>query len=356
MRPKGTANRGLPPRLLKRERLLKSGKVWVGYYYNGRDENGRRLEIPLGGDLDAARIEWARLERTQLPPGAPRLLGAIFDRYEREIIPGKSPRTQQDNVSELKHLRRAFEQAPIDAITPQVVAQYRDARTAKTRGNREIALLSHIFNIAREWGLTDKDNPCARVRRNKEKARTYYAADDVWRAVYAEAVQELRDAMDLAYLTGQRPADALKPILADIGDEFMLIDQGKTGKRLRIRLRLGEEPTGLGRFLDGLLERRALAGIRSSTLITNDKGLRLSQAMLRNRWDEARRRAASAAEAAGDGALAERIRQFQFRDIRPKAASEIDDLTAASRLLGHSKEALTQQVYRRVGEVVNPTK
>ncbi|KAF5292576.1 hypothetical protein FQR65_LT20254 [Abscondita terminalis] len=41
-----------------------------------------------------------------------------------------------------------------------MIAQYRDSRTAKTRANREIALLSHVFNIAREWGLTTKDNPC----------------------------------------------------------------------------------------------------------------------------------------------------------------------------------------------------
>lgn len=28
----------MPPRMLKRVRKLKSGKVWIGYYYNGRDE------------------------------------------------------------------------------------------------------------------------------------------------------------------------------------------------------------------------------------------------------------------------------------------------------------------------------
>lgn len=26
--------------------------------------------------------------------------------------------------------------------------------------NRELALLSHAINMAREWGLTDKQNPC----------------------------------------------------------------------------------------------------------------------------------------------------------------------------------------------------
>lgn len=355
MRPKDKGNRELPPRMIKRSRRRKSGKIWVGYYYNGRDEEGNRKEIPLGGDLNEARAEWARLERTSIPIVC-NLMGPIFDRYEVEIIPGKAPRTQRDNLKELKHLRKAFADAPIDAITPQVIAQYRDARTAKTRANREIALLSHIFNIAREWGYTDKENPCSRVRRNKEKARDYYAADDVWSAVYSQACQELKDAMDLAYLTGQRPADSIKPTTGDLTDEFMLVSQGKTGKKLRIRLRNGEELTGLGVFIEGLLERRREAGIRSSALITNSTGLRMSYAMLRNRWDEARSGAAKAAEADGDATLAERIRQFQFRDIRPKAASEIDSIADASRLLGHSKEEITKKVYRRVGEVVNPTR
>ncbi|KTT24224.1 integrase [Pseudomonas oryzihabitans] len=355
MRPKTPRNRGLPERMLKRERKLKSGKVWIGYYYNGRDEQGNRKEIPLGSDLDEARMEWARLER-QTQPKQIRLMGAVFDRYEREIIPTKAPRTQQDNRAELKQLRKAFEQAPIDSITPQVIAQYRDARTAKTRGNREIALLSHIWNIAREWGLTDKENPCTRVRRNKEKAREFYAGEQVWTAVYSAAPPELRDAMDLAYLTGQRPADTIKMASTDIVDDCLLVRQNKRGKWLRIRLRDGEVATGLGVFLEGLLERRALAGIRTSTLITNATGLRMSAAMLRNRWDEAREAAAKAAEDNGDVPLANQIRQFQFRDIRPKAATEIEDLGHASKLLGHASQALTQLVYRRLGEKVAPTK
>ncbi|MFK3789685.1 integrase [Pseudomonas piscis] len=77
--------------------------------------------------------------------------------------------------------------------------------------------------------------------------------------------------------------------------------------------------------------------------------------ILRNRWDEAREKAAIKAAADGDNALATSIRQFQFRDIRPKAASEIA-LEHASRLLGHSSEEITKKVYRRVGEIVKPTK
>ncbi|MFL1501122.1 tyrosine-type recombinase/integrase [Pseudomonas sp. O64] len=354
MRRKNAANLDLPPRMIRRNATLKSGKIWTGYYYNGRDANGKRKEIPLGGDLDQAKVEWARLER-RTPPKPTHLLGSLFDRYVKEIIPTKGLRTQSDNMKELKQLRKAFEMAPIDSITPQVVAQYRDARTAKVRANREIALLSHMFTIAREWGLTSNANPCFGVRRNKEKPRDYYAGDIVWNAVYSEAVQELKDAMDLAYLTGQRPADVLKVATTDLNAGFLMVKQGKTEKKLRLRLEDAGVQSALSAFIDDLLERRALSGIKNSRLITNTSGLRMSQQMLRNRWDEARDKAAIKAAADGDSPLAVLIRQFQFKDIRPKAASEIE-LTHASRLLGHSSEEMTKKVYRRVGEIVKPTK
>lgn len=308
----------------------------------------------MGSDLDEAKVEWARLER-KAAPIQQRLMGAIFDKYEAEIIPGKKPRTQLDNRAELKQLRKSFDSAPIDAITPQAVAQYRDKRTAKTRGNREIALLSHVFTIAREWGFTANANPCSGVRRNKEIPRDYYAGDIVWDAVYLEAAIELKDAMDLAYLTGQRPADVRKVATTDINDGFLMIGQGKTEKRLRIRLHDGEKDSDLSIFICALLERRALKGIKTASLITNASGLRMSEQMLRNRWDEAREKAAIKATTEGDSALAVSIREFQFRDIRPKAASEIE-LSHASRLLGHSTEEMTRKVYRRVGEIVKPTK
>lgn len=161
--------------------------------------------------------------------------------------------------------------------------------------------------------------------------------------------------MDLAYLTGQRPADVHKIAATDLNNGFLLIGQGKTEKRLRLRLEDAGIQSGLSTFIDELLERRALSGVKTSTLITNSSGLRMSQQMLRNRWDDAREKAAIKAATNGDPTLAANIRQFQFKDIRPKAASEIK-LTHASRLLGHSTEEMTKKVYRRVGEIVKPTK
>lgn len=58
----------------------------------------------------------------------------------------------------------------------------------------------------------------------------------------------------------------------------------------------------------------------------------------------------------GDSMPAAKIGGFQFRDIRPKAASEIADIGDASLLLGHSKQEITKRVYRRIGAAAKPSK
>lgn len=72
--------------------------------------------IPLGKDLDKARLKWAELEAKEIPLDL-RTMKGIFDRYIRDIVPKKAPRTQSDNLSEIKQLRPLFDNAPIDSIT-----------------------------------------------------------------------------------------------------------------------------------------------------------------------------------------------------------------------------------------------
>lgn len=349
MRPRKTENRDLPPGMYRRKRQKANGKVWEALYY--RDKSGK--DIFLGSDLVKAKLMWAELEAKSVPKELTTMKG-IFDEYLLKIIPGKAARTQKDNIYELKQLRTVFDSAPIDAITPAMIAQYRDSRSAKTRANREIALLSHVFNTAREWGLTTRDNPCLGVRKNKEKPRDFYANEAVWQAVYEEAPQELKDAMDLAYLTGQRPSDVLSMRKDDMDGIYLQVSQGKTGKRLRIVLEVDGAKNSLGLLLERIMRRTSEH--LSPFLIINDHGKRMSWPMLRNRWADAREAARVKAEVERKPDLANRIAQFQFRDIRPKAASEINDLGEASVLLGHSKEGITERVYRRVGAIAKPAK
>ena len=262
--------------MLRRSRTLKSGKVWESFYYNGRDASGKRVEIPLGNDLNEAKRKWAELECKEAPAETG-LMRFIFDRYERDIIPAKARNTQKDNALCMTKLRAVFDTAPIDGITPQIIAQYRDKRgaTAPVRANREMALLSHIWNVAREWGYTAKENPVKGVRKNKEKPRDFYADDTIWAAVYAQACDELKDAMDVNYLTGQRPADVLKMMLTDIKDGALEVRQNKTKKRLRIMLEDNGVRSELGRVIDRIRARDRK--VASLFLIATPSGVALNK-------------------------------------------------------------------------------
>lgn len=244
----------------------------------------------------------------------------------------------------------AFDEAPVEDITPSTIAQYRDARTAKVRANREITLLSFAYNMAREWGITSMENPCRGVKKNKEQPRDVYVTDEVWKALYEKAPDDLRVTMDLAYLTGQRPADVRKLRKNDVSGDYLLVGQNKTSRKLRIRLRRADgQMTQLGHLVESIAS-------DSPALVTNEKGQPMTEKMLRTRFDTARKAAADEAIKAGDQDLAREIMQFQFRDIRPKAASDIESLADASDLLGHTTQEITKRVYRRIGKAVNPVR
>lgn len=214
----------------KRMRARKRGiKVW--YYY---DAGGKpRKEIPLGCDYAIAVKKWSEIEIDQEPIHQGIItFEYVAKRYIKEVIPTKAPATQSDNLRELKQLYLFFNNppAPLEEIKPIHIRKYLDWRKT-IRANREKALFSHIWNKAREWGYTDLQNPCAGIKGFKETGRkNIYIEDSMFDAVYKKASQPLRDAMDLAYLTGQRPSDVLKMTEHDIQDGSITVTQNKTGK------------------------------------------------------------------------------------------------------------------------------
>ena len=348
---KSKKNRNLPPRMKARERIRKNGKVWIGYYYDGRDKNNNRIEIPLGTDLSEAKKKWAELEKKQLPEALQdkTTLGYLFDLYIKSGMTGLKPRTIKDYHSYIKQLRKVFNDAPIDQVSTKDIAGYRDARTAKVRANREITMLSIVYNFAIDKGLAEH-NPAEKVKKNKEKARDYYAYDEVFYSVYNYAEQVIKDLMMVAYLTGQRPTDVRDIRLFDISKDHLYIGQDKTEKKLRIKLNIDNTRTELGKVIDDIIARKA----DNSPFLFSCDGNHLTYAMFRKRFTKARSLALNEALEKNDTYLADKIQDFQFKDVRPKAASDINDLSAASMLLGHTREQITKMVYIRKGQEVTP--
>jgi integrase len=356
MRPK-TVNKDLPPRMVAMRRKRKNGSEWVAYFYFGKDEHGNRKQVPLGSDLSEAKVKWAALETGKsldviARPHGQKLMCELFDHYlkSREFT-SLGIKTQRGYEAHIKQLRKVFDTAPINKITPAMVSAYRANRTAVVQANREVTMLSTLFNLARGWGMLDGANPASGLRKNKETARRYYADNEVWDLVLEHAAQELKDAMRLSYLTGQRPADVCKMRFSDIRDGYLEVEQNKTEARLRIRL---QRDDGTLYELGELIEELRARKVSSLFLVATDKGKPLTDYTRRLRFDAARTKAADAAETRGDKALAERIRAFWYADIRPKSASDEKQLSDASARLGHTDQQITKTVYRRAGQTVTP--
>lgn len=140
----------------------------------------------------------------------------------------------------------------------------------------------------------------------------------------------------------------------DVEGDYLLVTQGKTQQKLRILMGTKEAENSLGKLIREITERNACHP--SKYLLINKHGKRMTKGMLRLRWDKAREKAREKAIEQSDPILAAKIGGFQFRDIRPKAASEILDIGDASLLLGHSKQEITKRVYRRIGATAKPSK
>lgn len=310
-------------------RFHRKGNVW--YHVSGTLP---RIWTKLSSDRAEALRLWAQREGVREDEST-RLFAVVAKRYSREVLPTKAPATRHHNEKELANLLKVFAQMPIEAIEPTHVREYLDIRgqTAKVRANREKALLSHIYNKAREWGYTNAPNPCQGVKGYRETGRSRYVTDEEFAKVRDKAHFTVIDAMDLALLTGQRPADVLKIKHSDIRDGALWVVQNKTG------MRLGIEITGELAAVIARINERPTKG-DSDFLIKNENGHPLTKDALRSRFDKAR-------EEAGVS--------FQFRDIRAKAATDTGDLAHSQKLLAHKNRQMTERYVRaRIGERIKP--
>lgn len=344
----------LPKGMRARERGQK-----VHYYL---DTGGTpRKEIPLGSDYVVAVQKWAELTSKSVPPGGETTMGYLVQRYFSEVVPGKAPSSQVSDNKEKPWILRFFDDppAPLDDVEPQHIRQFmrwraEQARNAaverarkkgqadasvpathgQVRANRAKAVLSHMWNWAREEGITKLPNPCTGVHRFKETGRETAPDADMVARVMAVADKPLQFAMRMADLIGQRPADVRKVSETDIKDGFLQVRQGKTQARLRIEIG-GELAVLLGEIRE--FKRQISGGVHTLALLVNEDGQPLTADTIRYRFDKARKLAGI------------EKKDFQFRDFRASTATETDDaegIRAAQALLGHTTEAMTAEYIR----------
>lgn len=331
---------GQYPGLRAHVRRRKSGKVTVYYFYDRRAEG--EADIPLGTNYEEAVKQWDEIRNRK-----PRIAGTIEEAFtaweqdEEEGLPSyTSKETRRGYTKNLRTIRPHFGPATWDAVDLPTIKGYLRARSAKTQANREMALLSIIWNYARTEGMTTIPWPAAGMERSKwknpEKARRVKVADVIWEAIRYEGDQVLQDTMDLGSSTGMRLTDCTEVLLPK-GDVLRL-EASKTGKEAEWDLSLSE-------VLPGLLARRRAVDALHLMLLSTPDGKPVTLRMLRTRWDNARARAAVKAAIHGDDDMVRAIRSMFLRDARKRAAQKSADLEAAAKLLQHSDTRLTERHY-----------
>jgi len=323
-------NTGLPPYV-----YLKNG----AYRYQVPAHLKQRLLkswISLGKTTADMWTAYSKLQADLNNDGG---MAILFERYTREVIPGKAPRTQIDNKREMKNLMAVFGKMEPELITQAMAYQYLDIRgqTSRTQANHEMALLRHVFThaVSRGW-CSMQSNPLQGMHKLPVAVRDRTPSPDEFRAVRAHADAMMVLWMDLKWQTGLRQGDMLTIKLADLKPEGIRVKPNKNAKNGLI-----EWDDDLRGTVAAIL---AFNGVQGMTLFCDERGRPMQQRTIQSKF----RRAVLAAIAAGD--LQE---SFSENDIRSSFAteSEVMGLDATNQLLHKSGNAKKHYVHRKTTRV-----
>lgn len=340
------------PRLPENKALPSGWRHKHGAYYYRPPVNLRplwdgRTEYRLGKTLSEAYRVWA--DKLELYADA-KTMAELLDRYALEVVPMKAPKTQESNNISIPKLRAVFGHMLIDAVKPKHVYQYRDLRGKQGRSaaNHDIALLSHAFTKAIEWGLCENHPIKSKVTKFSVKPRKRYVEDWEVKEALKVASPFIKSYIRLKLATGLRRGDLLSITMTDITDEGLHAHPRKTahtsGKRLVY--------TWSDELRAAIEEAKALRRkIYCPWLFHTNKGQPYikengSAAGFSSIWQR------FMAKVLSETAVKDR---FTEHDLRAKVASDVDG-DHARRLLGHASSQITERVYRRKPDMIKPAK
>lgn len=345
-KPRNRENKGLPARWKQQH---------GAYYYRvppGMEKYwGDKQMFRLGKTLPEAYREWAkRIDSLDKANN----IGQLLDRYALEVVPTKAPYTQRRNASHIKRIRAVFGHVPLSSIEPKDIYKYADKRGSKVEARQEIAVLSHAFTKAVEWGYINRHPFKGEVRLQGNKSRTRYVED--WEVVEClslepmynkGSVKAIQAYIQLKLLTGLRQGDLLRLTMAMMQDDGIHITPRKTqtssGKQtiyewsdeLRAAVQMAKDarPVHVSPFL--------FCNKRGKCYV-NENGIASGWSSM---WQRFMGRVLKETK------VKER---FTEHDLRAKVASDAENIDHARALLSHATSNITQRVYRRKPEKVKP--
>lgn len=233
---------------------------------------------------------------------------------------------------------RKFGDIPYAKIRRTIIRSYLDNYTkangdlAPVAANRHIQYLKSAFNWARERYDAVRDNPCEKVKLNKETARTRYVSDEEYTAAIHVAVAGgspyIAAFMELAVLCRARRSEIASLTQADVGEEGILLRRGKGSE--------GEVTTWTKRLEGAVsyarsLNPNAVTPISGGYLIHDKRGQMFTSSALNSAWKRLMVKY-----------IAQGGEHFTFHDLKAKGYSDMK----GEQFAGH-KSPLMHKVYNR---------
>lgn len=195
-------------------------------YYLVRGGKWIRLASDLGTALAKYAAQW------KLSSGS---FGGLVDTalaaHKAKLSSG-SWKQYQSAARKLKHI---FAEFLPEQIRPLHVKRLkRDMIGQPIPFNACLTVLRLVLEYAVDEELIEL-NPCIGTKPYTVAPRDRLVTPEEFRAIYAKCDWQLQCLMDLLYLTGQRVNDALAVRYADLRDDGIYFQQGKTGVRLLVR-------------------------------------------------------------------------------------------------------------------------
>lgn len=262
-----------------------------------------------------------------------------LDRYEI-IIAGRGlkQKTLTDYASKLRAIRERLNDVPLsDITTKQIAALLNDyideGKSATAKLIR--STLSDIFREAIAEGHIST-NPVTATRAAKSEVKRARITADEYRQIY-QAAKSLPSwvtlAMDLAVVTGQRVGDLCQMRWEDIRDDYIYIEQGKTGAKLAIPVALHVDAINVS-LEDTLKKCREL--LKGETIIASTRRESLSSGTISRYFMRARK--ASGLSFEGDPPTFHELRSLSARLYKKQISKEF-----AQHLLGHKSDSMASQ-------------
>jgi integrase len=200
--------------------------------------------------------DWARRTEDEMirgvyvrrSPSQKILLQDALKRYLKEITPTKRPSTQRAEKMRAKPLTTQLGKYSLVALTPDVIAAYRDDRLEEGRSastvRLELALLGHLYTTAiKEWGLGLVYNPVSNIRRpsagqGRNRRLSWSEVKRMLKACDAHSNPMLGWSVRIALYTAMRQGEILSLTLdqVDLQRRVVRLNETKNGSARTVPL------------------------------------------------------------------------------------------------------------------------